>query len=76
MSNPTGATMSLEERISRLEQLMVEQKKCTDKQGEQLCYIMEQVTLGKHMVVFAKLMGWIIGVLATVIEVWRAFRGN
>lgn len=61
--------MELEERIARLEQ-------CMETQGKQLDYIMEQVTLGKHMVTFAKLMGWVIGVMATGIEVWRAFKGN
>jgi hypothetical protein len=61
--------MELEERIARLEQ-------CMETQGQQLSYIMEQVTLGKHVVTFAKLMGWVIGVAATSIEVWRSIKGN
>jgi hypothetical protein len=61
--------MELEDRIAALE-------KCMKTQGEQLSYIMEQVTLGKHVITFAKLMGWIIGVAATVLEVWRSIKGN
>lgn len=61
--------MELEDRIANLE-------KCMKSQGEQLSYIMEQVTLGKHVVTFAKLMGWVIGVMAAGIEVWRSLKGN
>ena len=61
--------MELEERIERLEA-------CMKTQGEQLTFIMEQVTLGRHIVTFAKLMGWIIGVAATALEVWRSIKGN
>lgn len=68
--------MNLEERVANLEKMMTDQKGCMEAQNVQLAYIMEQVTLGKHIITFAKLMGWIIGVAATAVEVWRAVKGN
>jgi hypothetical protein len=38
--------------------------------------IMEQVTLGKHMIGFAKMMGWVIGVMAAAAELYRASKGG
>ncbi len=45
---------------------------CLEKKMDQ---VMEQVTLGKHMVTFAKMIGWGIGVVATVLEFYRRVRG-
>jgi len=71
-----GAMMDMESRVANLEKMMQEQKECMAAQNTQLAYIMEQVTLGKHIITFAKLMGWIIGVAATGVEVWRAMKGH
>ena len=53
---------SVEERLDHLEAKMD--------------IIMEQVQLGKHLVLFAKMMGWVIGVMAAGLETYRYWRGQ
>lgn len=61
--------MDLEERVARLESMV-------GGMDEKLNIVLEQVTLGKHIVAFAKMMGWVIGVCAAVVETYRALKGN
>lgn len=53
---------SVESRLDRLE--------------EKMDLIMEQVQLGRHLLLFAKTIGWALGVMVSVLEAWRYFRGQ
>lgn len=47
-----------------------------DSLEKKLDVVMEQVTLGRHMITFAKMIGWLIGVTATILEVYRRLKGQ
>lgn len=54
--------ISVESRLDRLE--------------EKMDLIMEQVQLGKHLILFAKTIGWGLAVMVSVLELWRWLRGQ
>jgi hypothetical protein len=68
--------MELETRVARLEAIIESQTRKIDCQDAKLDTIMEQVMLGKHLVTFAKMAGWVIGVLAALAEAYRAVKGG
>ena len=37
--------------------------------------LIEQMSLGKHLVMLAKSMGWLIGVVATVVAAYKSWKG-
>lgn len=63
----------LEERMDKFEE-KIESK--IDSIEKKVDLMMEQVMLGKHMIAFAKMVGWCIGVAATAIAVYNSFRGG
>ena len=68
--------VQLEAHLVFLEENQDDQKKKLECVERQLSHITKQVELGKHMIAFAKMMGWLIGVAATFVEVYRALKGN
>lgn len=55
-------------------QELIEQR--LDRLEDKVDLIMEQVQLGRHLLVFAKTIGWGLGVMVSVLEAWRYFRGQ
>lgn len=47
-----------------------------DRLEEKMDLIMEQVQLGRHLLLFAKMVGWTLGVMVSVLEAWRYLRGG
>ena len=59
----------LEQRMDKLEEKI-------DSLEKKIDLVAEQVMLGKHMIAFAKMIGWLIGVAATAIGVYNSIRGG
>lgn len=47
-----------------------------DRLEEKMDLIMEQVQLGRHLLLFAKAIGWAIGLAAAMIEAYSSWRGK
>jgi len=58
-----------EEKLEALEQRLVHLE-------EKMDIIMEQVQLGRHLLLFAKAIGWTVGVLAGAMEAYSYWKGK
>lgn len=47
-----------------------------DRLEEKVDMIMEQVQLGRHLILFAKLVGWFMASGAATLEVYHQWRGK
>jgi hypothetical protein len=59
-----------------IEERLTKQDKKLECLEDKIDYIMQQVALGKHLMLFAKMMGWVIGVVASCVEAWRSIKGH
>ncbi len=47
-----------------------------DRLEEKVDIIMEQVQLGRHLLLFAKAIGWAIGIVAATLEAYSYWRNS
>ena len=47
-----------------------------DQLESKMDIIMEQVHLGKHLILFAKVVGWTLGLAVSIVEAWHYIRGT
>jgi hypothetical protein len=65
-----------QERMDQQDKKLACLEKKMDETNKKVDILIEQMSLGKHLVMLAKAVGWLMGVMATALAVYRAWKGQ